>query len=185
MQLIAVKILPIFIALFILYMSLRRQLTMFVPYPNAGIIEQVRRQYNPVQSALIVAHVTLCREDELLDINQVRNNLGHISHTPVTIHFGSPERFGKNGEGSLLPALEPYTSFQQLRATALESVIGYPRLHQPHITLMHPRNSVCTDELFARILGFDFPQKISFDSLSLIEQKGQQPWHVLETYKLR
>jgi len=169
---------------FIPNMSLRRQLTMFIPYPDASVIEQVRQQYNPAQAALISAHVTLCREDELLDINQVRHNLQHIRQAPITIHFGSPERFSDD-KGALLPALNPFISFQELRASVLEKGVEDLRQHQPHITLMHSRNSVCSNKLFAQILLADFPQQITFDNLSLIEQKDQQPWRVLETYQLK
>ena len=43
----------------------RRQLTLFVPHAEAAPIEALRATLDPVQHALIAAHVTLCREDEL------------------------------------------------------------------------------------------------------------------------
>lgn len=45
-------------------MSLREQLSLYVPPPIAAILEGVRRVVDPVQAALIRAHVTLCRESE-------------------------------------------------------------------------------------------------------------------------
>ena len=51
---------------------IRRQLTMFVPEACASAIELVRAVVDPIQKALIFVHVTLCREDELGDLNSIR-----------------------------------------------------------------------------------------------------------------
>jgi hypothetical protein len=45
--------------------TIRRQLSLYVPEPIATRLEAVRRVLDPVQHALIPAHVTLCRDDEL------------------------------------------------------------------------------------------------------------------------
>jgi hypothetical protein len=43
----------------------RIQLTLFVGEPESVAIEHIRKMFNPLQYALIKAHVTLCRADEL------------------------------------------------------------------------------------------------------------------------
>lgn len=156
--------------------SKRSQLTLFVP--EASAIEAIRRQYNPVQHSLIEAHVTLCREDELLDIEKVLQNLEQLDFPFITIRFGKPERFD-DGNGLLLPAPEENTLFQVLRKAVLKGVIEQPRNHHPHITLMHPRNSICTDELFLEISKQELPDSIQFDSISLIEQVDGGKWKLI------
>lgn len=163
--------------------SKRTQLTLFVSENVSAAIEAVRRQYNPVQQSLIAAHVTLCREDELSDIEKVWQNLEQLYFPAITIHFGKPERFDE-GKGVLLPALGENTSFQELRKTVLKGVIEQPRNHQPHITLLHPRNSICTDEIFLEICKRELPDSIQFNKISLIEQVDGGIWKLLQTFDL-
>ena len=54
---------------------MRRQLTLFVDPKDAINIEQVRNEFNPRQFEIIKAHVTLCREDEIQDLERVMTNL--------------------------------------------------------------------------------------------------------------
>ena len=161
----------------------RRQLTLFLYEPN-GAIEKIRAAFNPVQFNLIPAHITLCREDEIEPIEPVIENLRSTSLTgPLRIEFGPVERFG-DGKGVLLPGKPENPGFDELRKAVLNGNIDFPRKHRPHITLMHPRNSTCTDELFERIKGFDLPAELSFDTISLIEQKEGGPWMVLEQFPI-
>jgi hypothetical protein len=52
----------------------------------------------------------------------------------------------------------------------------------PHITIMHPRNSTCTDQTFAAIKQIQLPEKLSISSASLIEQRNGQMWRTLRSY---
>jgi hypothetical protein len=54
--------------------NIRRQLTLFVEQKDAEIIERVRQEFNPIQFNLIKSHVTLCREDEIQNLEQVISN---------------------------------------------------------------------------------------------------------------
>ena len=164
-------------------MSKRLQLTLFVPPQYAADIEQCRRTVNPAQYALIAAHVTLCREDELININKILENLAHLSTQKLCITFGNPVRFSDE-KGVLLPALGENTAFQALRTQILSGIIENPRLHAPHITLLHPRNATCTNSIFENITQNDFPTAILFDTISLIEQEIGQKWHVLEKWQI-
>lgn len=161
----------------------RRQLTLFVSEPN-GVIEKIRAAFNPLQFHLIPAHITLCREDEIEPLDPVIQNLRSICLSePLRIEFGLVERFG-DGKGVLLPGKLENPGFDKLRKTVLNGIIAFPRDHRPHITLMHPRNSTCTAELFERIKGFDLPSALGFDTISLIEQKAGGPWRVLEEFPI-
>jgi hypothetical protein len=156
---------------------IRRQLTLFVPPHDATVIEAIRSRYNPVQRALIDSHVTLCREDELADLDRVLQNLQHCVPM-VTIGFGMALR-SEGGKGVLLPAMAGQDDFQRLRETILAGVVNTPRRLEAHITLMHPRNATCTDAIFEEIRAYALPAQITFNTVSLIEQVDGGPWRVL------
>jgi 2'-5' RNA ligase len=163
--------------------SKRTQLTLFVPENVSAAIEAIRCRYNPVQHNLIAAHVTLCREDELLAIEKVLHNLEQLDFPSITIRFGKPERFDE-GKGVLLPALEDDTAFQDLRKAILKGVIEQPRNHKPHLTLMHPRNATCTDEIMEDIRNSALPSEIQFGHVSLIEQIDGGKWSLIQVFHL-
>ena len=163
--------------------NIRRQLTLFVNPKDAEIIELVRREFNPVQFALIKSHVTLCREDEIGSIEQVISNLQSLTQKQIVIEFNRVTRFD-NGKGLLLPAISGNIDFQDLRRQVLLGLIDNPRKHEAHITLMHPRNSTCTDEIFHHIEQLSLPKQLIFKEISLIEQEGEGQWNILQEFKL-
>lgn len=163
--------------------SKRLQLSLFVPENSSAAIEEIRSRYNPVQYELIAAHVTLCREDELMDLEKVQHNLDQLGFPSITIRFGKPERFDE-GKGVLIPALGENITFQEFRKAVLNGIIKEPRNHQPHITLIHPRNATCTDEIMENIRKSDLPSEIEFGQISLIEQIDGGKWSIIQTFHL-
>jgi hypothetical protein len=161
----------------------RTQLTLFVDKELSFDIEAIRQEFNPLQYALIKSHVTLCREDELDNIERVIENLLALKVPPIALAFGAAVCFSE-GRGVLLPSENNDEAFHHLRVRALAGVIEVPRLHEPHLTLMHPRNSTCTDEIFARIQMIGLPRKIVFSKISLIEQRFGGAWSVLREFPL-
>ena len=163
--------------------SIRRQLTLFVPPPDATVIESIRGQYNPLQRALIDSHVTLCREDELVPLDHVMQNLKQLRQPGLTLEFGGVVR-SEGGKGVLWPVVAGLAEFQQLRKIVLQGLFDDPRQHVPHITLLHPRNSTCTDEIFDAIRSYTLPRVIQFGAISVIEQVDGGSWQVQQTYTL-
>jgi len=165
-------------------MSKRRlQLTLFIDRDKSEMIEKIREEFNPLQYKLIKSHVTLCREDELEPIEQVIQNLEKLNHPGITIDFGQVTKFSDH-KGVLIPATGENKQFHQLRKMILKGVNQYPRKHHPHITLMHPRNSTCTDNIFQQIQKMVLPGKIEFRMISVIEQEEENRWKILKEYKL-
>lgn len=161
----------------------RRQLTLFADKNEAREIELVRRLFNPEQQALIDCHVTLCREDEIEDLDTITGNLQQLLLLPARIGFGPVTRF-ENGRGVMLPGSGVNEPFHLLRSKILAGIPGITRKPDPHITLLHPRNSSCTDNIFQRIRVMHFPASLEFDTISLVEQNNGGRWQVLEQYKL-
>lgn len=162
--------------------SVRRQLTLFLQKDSSEIVEKVRRKYNPKQFELIKAHVTLCREDEIENLGEVLINLAALEEQAITIQFGKPVRFN-NGRGVYLTSGDTQ-EYSQLRQKILSRIISEPRKQIPHITLMHPGNSACNDEIFEQISKEDFPSCFTFNEVSLIGQKDGGKWKVLKSFGL-
>lgn len=162
--------------------NIRRQLTLFLQ-DNFETIERTRQSFNPKQYKLIKAHVTLCREDEIENIEQVLRNLASLNRQRITIRFENPTRFD-NGKGVFLKAHSDFNEFRNLRREILQNIIDEPREHIPHITLMHPRNSTCNDEIFDQINQESFPSSITFNKISLIEKQNDDEWKIIMNFNL-
>ena len=159
----------------------RRQLSLYLPPPEAEQIEAVRRIADPVQHRLIPAHVTLCREDELDAVTQLASHVREQDCASVTLTFGSPERF--MGHGLLLPCIDGLSAFQELRQRILG--IDNARPFAPHMTLAHPRNPPAVADALSLASDLAPPLTFRLTQLHLIEQCNDDPWKILDTFALR
>ncbi len=166
--------------------NIRRQLTLFVKPTDAIAIEQIRQKFNPRQFQLIKAHVTLCREDEIQDLEKVISNLLLLTQTQqdICIEFSKATRFD-NGKGVFLPARNDNKEFAYLRKQTLYGLYDNPTNHEPHITLMHPRNSTCNNDIFKEIKKIVLPTKLEFKRISLIEQENDGQWKTLKEFEFK
>ncbi len=162
--------------------SRRRQLTLFVSRDAARAIETVRARLDPVQHRLIPAHVTLCREDELARLGEDgwRERLAAAAVAPITLTFGAPVPFA--GHGVLLPCMAGAPEFHALRVQLLGDSDVRP--HAPHLTLAHPRNLRAPHNVPGARAELTVPMVLTFTSVCLIEQCGDEPWQVLDTQAL-
>jgi 2'-5' RNA ligase superfamily len=162
----------------------RQQLTLFIDPKQAQAIEAIRKAFNPQQQALIASHVTLCREDEIIQIDTIKENLARLNHGYIRLQFGAIIRFAE-GKGVLMPAIGNNAAFDQLRNNILTGLTEKTRIQEPHITLLHPRNATCTNEIFEQMKTFPLPDSILFKEISLIEQEPGKPWKILEVFALK
>lgn len=149
--------------------QIRRQETLFLHDHYSTEIETIRRKYNPVQFGLIRSHVTLCREDELENLAQVKLNLSLLDEDSISINFDRLIR-SSDQNGVMIAAKYDNHQFHHLRQVILKGCdadIHYP---EPHITLIHPRNSICTDKILNEIRKIKIPESILFKEISLIQQ---------------
>ncbi len=152
---------------------IRRQATLFVPPPRDAAIETFRSRYNPVQYCLIRAHVTLCREDEVTDWELFADRLSQIEEIDISLSFGQPVR---DGNLVTLPPVGSTESFDAFRRIVLIGQSNSIRKHNPHITLIHPRNGTCTDRIFDEMSCDLSPFSVIFRSVTLIEQVDSGEW---------
>ena len=160
-------------------MNTRTQLSLFVPPSISADIEKVRRLLDPVQAALIPAHVTLCREDELEEVD-LESPMSIIGAGSLTLKFGAPEVFA--GHGVLLPCIEGEDRFGQLR----RRVLGDRTIRQqaPHLTLAHPRNPRAPQNLPENLAAVPRGLVITFTHVQLIRQEGTAPWQIIAAHAL-
>jgi hypothetical protein len=111
----------------------RQQLTLFVEEPWRSRLNACRQVLDPVQAALISAHLTLCREDELGAVSLACwvDRVAAWRSGPIRLSFGPATRFA--GHGVLLPCVGGQRSFQALRQWLLEDPAA--REHAAHLTL--------------------------------------------------
>jgi hypothetical protein len=161
----------------------RQQLTLFLPSDQFAI-ETIRKKFNPIQQSLIAAHVTLCREDEIDPFEKIVDNLTSLpSLGSIEISFNPVAKF-EGGKGVWLPGATNNDAFHNLRRAILRGHISSPRHITPHLTLMHPRNSTCTEDIFAEIKNYTLPTVLVFDSVSLIRQDGKEPWQTIAQFRI-
>ncbi|MCC6929446.1 MAG: 2'-5' RNA ligase family protein [Gemmatimonadaceae bacterium] len=160
----------------------RHQLSLFLPPGDfATQVERVRHAVDPVQSALIAAHVTLCREDELSDAHAAERRIANEKPEPIALRFGRVEAF--HGHGLLLPCTDGQDEFHRLR----QRILGRTdiRTQEPHITLAHPRNPRAPGNSLAVASALAEGVVVVFSSIRLIRQDGAAPWQTLRAYDLR
>lgn len=158
----------------------RRQLSLFANREDAAPIERVRERVDPVQFALIPAHVTLCREEDLLDLGEAQVDERIGGSRTLVLGFGAPEPFSTHG--ILLPCIEGEAAFQALRSRVLG---GRSERHQsPHVTLAHPRNPKAAGNSPQAASTLDAGLRCRFDRLVLIEQIAGQAWQILRDWSL-
>jgi hypothetical protein len=153
---------------------------MFVPELTASVIEAVRSVVDPIQSSLIAAHVTLCRENELGDLGGIRARLYESDCAAITLRFGPPKVVMEHG--ILLECVHGLSQFRTLR----EQVLGSNSIkdQEAHITLAHPRNPKSHRNSLHATADLNAGLTVTFDQICLIEQQDAQPWCVVERYAL-
>ena len=157
----------------------RRQATLYLPRPFSVMVESIRERFNPEQFKLIRAHVTLCREDDVEDWEALAERARGLKEIAVAVEFDSPMR---DGDFVYLPYIGSTAAFDELRSELLAKSLTQLRKQSPHITLVHPRNGQCSDNMFDEILSRSQPFTAYFEQLTLIEQINGGPWSDLATF---
>lgn len=141
-----------------------------------------RRLLDPLQADLICAHVTLCREDELAELDPalLRARLAAPAARCLTLQFGQPKTFA--GHGVLLPCVAGDEEFSALRRWVLDS--PDVRRAEPHLTLAHPRNPRSEHNTAANVAAAPRNLSVRFPGACLIRQQGAAAWGLLELYAL-
>jgi len=157
----------------------RRQLSLLLPEPERAVVDSVRQRIDPLQHAIIPAHVTLCREDEIGSWASIQSALSSLQGFDFTLSFAGPKSLP---DGCLLlPVSGPTKSYDNLRSKILGDSC---KSHDPHITILHPRNSAGRKDDLAELATVAFPTTVHFTEISVIEQVNGGVWNVVERYRV-
>lgn len=154
----------------------RRQVSLFVTEPERTELEALRERADPVQHALVPAHVTLVRDEDVDDWPAVRARLESLAPIRLVLALGPPRELDG---GVALPVAGATAAFDQLRALLLEGQPGRNRRQTPHLTLLHPRNRAAWGLTLEVVCAYHPPAHVRFDHAVLIEQTPGEPWRVV------
>lgn len=158
----------------------RRQLSLYASGDGAARLEAVRQRVDPLQHALIPAHVTLCREDEIAPWSaaELQARCAGWRQGQIELRFGAAE--ASFGHGLLLNCIGGQAAFHDLRAQLLGAANVAPIA--AHVTLAHPRNPKAVGNAPEAAAGLPRPLTLRFDRVHLIEQHGAGPWRTLGVF---
>jgi hypothetical protein len=112
-------------------------------------------------------------------LDYVLKQLSNVQFPVFEVFSAKPKRFYE-GKGVFIPVIDPKDHLGKLRKLILPN----SKMIEPHITIMHPRNSTCTDEIFQEILRHPIPTNVTLTSISLIEQEIGKKWNVLQSFTM-
>jgi hypothetical protein len=148
-----------------------------LPSAQRAAVDRIRERLDPKQHALIPAHVTLCRDDELVPWDAIRQRLDGLAPVALAMRFGEPQALADGG--ILLRATHGMEAYRMLRRAVLG---GTAREHGAHITLLHPRNAPSTEPDWTTIAQGVCGLAVVFRTVSFVEQQGDEPWRVRRDY---
>ena len=111
------------------------------------------------------------------------HNLMNLTFSFITINFGNVARFFP-GKGVLMPGVGENLAFYNLKESVLNGNVEKNEKFAPHITLMHPRNSICSDMEFAQIQKFVLRNAIQFRKVSLMVREAIGKWQVIREFEI-
>ncbi len=156
---------------------IRRQLTLFLPPEQQAVIEPIRLKLDPRQHAIIQAHVTLCRDEDLDHWPEHHQHLASLEPFSLTMRFGGPEIMP---DGCVL--LRPTQGAEQYQTLRQKILGSSARAHGAHITLLHPRSSNGITYDLENIARATAGLEVTFHTICLIEQLGSSAWRVRQQY---
>ena len=158
----------------------RTQLSLFVPGPARTLLDALRARADPLQHALIPAHATLVRDEDVTSWAVLRDRLAGLGPVRVELALGSPVL--QHG-GAYLPGVDSAGQFDALRRRLLFDQPGRGRTQSPHLTLMHPRHQgsfgMTPQALAAELAGTELPAQLCFEQVVMIVQDPGEPWRVV------
>ena len=117
------------------------------------------------------------------ELANVMHNLMNLTFSCITINFGNVARFFPD-KGVLMPGVGENLAFYNLRKSVLNGNVEKNEKFAPHITLMHPRNSICSDMEFAQIQKFVLRNAIQFRKVSLMVREAIGKWQVIREFEI-
>ncbi len=156
---------------------IRRQLSLFLPEPERRTIDAVRQKVDVQQHKIIPAHITLCGDEEIDSFSAADDSIRSLGNIDIALSLGPVVRLQDGCV--LIPVVGPTTSYDHVRQHILRDRY---KQRTPHITLLHPRNSIGKEHLFTAIKEEPLPTFVRLNEIVLIEQIDGGVWKVVERF---
>jgi len=166
----------------------RRAVVLFVPEPVAGLVDDVRRRWDPVMLGRIDAHVTLVHDlvdaaGKDPDSAQRLVEEAAAATAPFEITLTTAHCWSRATNGVYLDVDDPTGGIETLHAqlAALESPAWARAGFRPHVTLVHGRTVApdLAEPAWAALCDVTFGWTVQLSALDVIELDEATGWRSL------
>ena len=157
----------------------RRQLTAFLPAPDADSVNVVRARWDPETAARISAHITVVhdlRREHLERLGAV------MSSDAIAVRLGDARCWGEPEGGISVTVTDPVGALARVRRV-LGVVDRVGLAYEPHVTLIHPATALDVDAAWDAVRSMTFDVPLTIDTLHVISWNGAR-WDVVKAVPL-
>jgi hypothetical protein len=119
----------------------RHQVTIFLPEPVAGFVDEVRSTWDPEMARGIAAHVTLVHDASPPALMIERLRRAAVDVAAFRLELGAAARWEADEGGIYLEVRDVDGGIRTLRECVMLPPLGEPAVteYEPHVTIVHPR----------------------------------------------
>jgi 2'-5' RNA ligase len=158
----------------------RRAVVLFVPPPVAGLVDDIRRRWDPVMLGRIDAHVTLIHDLVDVDDAQPLVEEAAASTAPFEVTLATARCWTRAANGVYLDIDDPTGGVSALheRLAGLESREWARAAFRPHVTLVHGRtvDPDLAEPAWAALCDTTFGWTVELGTLDVIELDQATGW---------
>ena len=158
----------------------RRAVVLFVPQPVAGLVDDIRRRWDPVMLGRIDAHVTLVHD--VVDTATARRLVEEAAAAtaPFEITLTTAHCWTRAANGVYLDVDDPTGGIEALHArlSALETPAWARAGFRPHVTVVHGRtvDPELADSAWAALCEVTFGWTIELATIDVVELDELTGW---------
>lgn len=149
----------------------------------SGLVEELRRTWDPLMARQIAAHITLIYPQEITDPAElVAQAVRAVARTaPFTIAVGHPVHDGSPADGVFLQVDDIDGGIRAFRTAAVPPgrAIDFP----PHVTVVHPRTSAQGERAWAELAGTRIQLRCTISRVAITAFDGGR-WQTLQILAL-
>ena len=147
---------------------------MFLDPGRSGLVEELRRTWDPLMARQIAAHVTLIYPEEITDPADLvaRAARAAARSAPFTIGVGAAMHAGLPADGVFLRVDDLDDGIRAFRAAAIPpgQAIDFP----PHVTVVHPRTSGQGERAWAELAGARIHVRLTITQVAITAFDGDR-----------
>ena len=166
----------------------RRAVVLFLPPPIAGEIDVIRRQWDPVMTARIGAHLTLIRD--VVDHDEATQAVAAAAAgtAPFRVRLTTTACWGSASYGVYVGIEDASGAVTTLhdRLSHVESPQWSGARFRPHVTLVHGRTVAAelAEPAWAALRDRSIDRAVELDAIDIIELDEPVGWHTVGRYSL-